>query len=138
MFPLRAGGFAVLLVAAAAREAAAEPCTPKEPGTWQDPEVDALRVSGKKRLEAAEELPDGPERRDEAKHAAEIFREVDRRDPCIPANIVRLGQSLEMQGQYVAAMSEYRRILDAKDNLGKQAYWKKAIQQAEELAGSLE
>lgn len=125
-------------VAVAVRDRAATQCAPPEPGTWTDPQVQALNTSGKERLAVANKLPEGPERRDEAKRAEELSREVDERIRCLPPNVVRLGQSLEMQGRYLDAMREYRRILDAKASLGKHPFWKDSIRQAEELAASLE
>ncbi|HEX2674300.1 MAG TPA: hypothetical protein VHM25_25660, partial [Polyangiaceae bacterium] len=123
-------GLCLAATGVASRAARAEVCHPPVPETWSDPRVFALYDSGQDSLVQARKL-DAGQRRAAAAHAAEVmFREIDR-GTCLPATVIALAQSLELQGKYLEAAHEYQRLLDAKPEIAKYRFYAPSLLEAE-------
>jgi hypothetical protein len=125
------GAFWALAITSVAQAANAEECRPPAPGSWSDPQLEAVHESGMKRLLAAARREDDERRAAEAAQAEALFREVDQRVACLPPNVVALAQSLEQQGLYLQAIEQYRRLLDARSELAQFSIWHKSLSTAE-------
>ncbi|HYQ04164.1 MAG TPA: hypothetical protein VER96_36080 [Polyangiaceae bacterium] len=120
--------FVVLL--AVAPVVRAEACRPPAPGSWSDARVVALDDSGQERLAAARNL-EGDQQRAAAAQAEVMFREIEQRVPCLPTTVVGLAQALELQGKYLEAADQYRRLLDAKSELERYRFYAASLAEAE-------
>jgi hypothetical protein len=143
---------AATLASLAPRLAHAEGCHPPAPGTWEDkPKVKAnpagarpkaveetpepgaiatLLSEGVKHLEAARAL-EGAAQRAEAVTAEQRFRDVEARVPCLPSTVVLLARALRLQGRYLEAAAQYRRLLDSRAELEEQRFWDAWLADAE-------
>jgi hypothetical protein len=117
-----------LAFASITRTASADACQPPAPGTWYDARVDALTQRGKEKLRAARGF-DGEARREAAKQAEALYRDVDTLVPCLPTVVVAMAQALEMQGRYREAAEQYGHVLDARAALEQLDFppWNEAL-----------
>jgi hypothetical protein len=140
------------LAGLAPRLARAEGCRPPEPGSWEDAPkakgkqkaaarqkaaeeeqqrglVAATLEEGTAQLAAAKSLR-GAAQRAKAVAAEQRFRDVEARVPCLPPTVVQLARSLRLQGRFLEASAQYRRLLDARAELDQQDFWKEWLDAA--------
>jgi hypothetical protein len=117
---VRGAAVAGVVALLSARGALAQVCTPghSSPAAL---EAEQSRTSGEKHLDAARAPNLDEKTRALELEAAErqVRSAVDATDCIVPLNLLRLGQALELEGRYLAALAAFGRLIALKQELAK-------------------